>query len=75
MKICLCKNISDKQIYQAIEAGHTSRLALMAHLKVGTGCGQCLPLVDEMLSATRQSSPLSEPLLEQPIVFNPMLAS
>ena len=41
MIVCVCNNVSDKKIRQAVETGMTSLSELRAHLDVGTCCGKC----------------------------------
>lgn len=61
MIVCVCKNISEKQIRQATHQGvHTMR-ALSKKLGVGTQCGKCgscanniLKQCNKELAASRQ---------------------
>lgn len=41
MIVCVCNNISDKQIRRAVDDGMTSMRELRAQLDVGTCCGKC----------------------------------
>ena len=41
MIVCVCNNISDKEIRQAADAGLTTMAALRDDLGVGTCCGKC----------------------------------
>lgn len=49
MYVCICQKVSDRTIIQAIKNGTNNRVALMNSLGVGTCCGKCLPIVDELL--------------------------
>ena len=41
MIVCICNNVSDKAIRNAVHAGVTSLSGLRAQLEVGTCCGKC----------------------------------
>lgn len=41
MIVCVCNNISDREIRQAVEMGVTSMTRLRNELGVGTCCGKC----------------------------------
>lgn len=41
MIVCVCHNISEKKIRQAVQSGLTSMPELRAELNVGTCCGKC----------------------------------
>jgi bacterioferritin-associated ferredoxin len=41
MIVCVCNNISDKEIRQAADSGLTTLQALRDDLGVGTCCGKC----------------------------------
>jgi bacterioferritin-associated ferredoxin len=41
MIVCICNNVSDRKIRQAVDAGATSMTALRNELEVGTCCGKC----------------------------------
>jgi bacterioferritin-associated ferredoxin len=41
MYICICKKITDTQIYQEIEKGATTLKELSEQLGVSTQCGKC----------------------------------
>ena len=41
MIVCICNNVSDRKIRQAVDAGMTSMVELRDHLDVGTCCGKC----------------------------------
>ena len=43
MIVCICNNVSDRKIRQAVEAGMTSMVELRDHLDIGTCCGKCHP--------------------------------
>lgn len=41
MIVCVCNNISEGKIHQAVNAGMTSMSELRKELGVGTSCGKC----------------------------------
>jgi bacterioferritin-associated ferredoxin len=41
MIVCVCNNVSDKKIRQAVDAGMSSLAELRKNLDVGTCCGKC----------------------------------
>ncbi|EJL90795.1 bacterioferritin-associated ferredoxin [Herbaspirillum sp. CF444] len=41
MIVCVCNNISEGKIHQAVNAGMTSMSELRKELGVGAGCGKC----------------------------------
>jgi len=41
MIVCVCNNISERQIRRAVSAGHTTMPQLREELGVGTCCGKC----------------------------------
>jgi len=42
MIVCVCNNISDREIRQAVDLGITSIAGLRKELGVGTMCGTCV---------------------------------
>jgi bacterioferritin-associated ferredoxin len=42
MIVCICNNISDREIRQAVDLGLRSMAELRQELGVGTCCGQCV---------------------------------
>ena len=43
MIVCICHNVSDKTIRQAVASGAESLQDVRAQLSVGSCCGKCLP--------------------------------
>jgi bacterioferritin-associated ferredoxin len=41
MIVCVCHNVSDRKIRQAVDEGASSMLDLRKQLSVGTCCGKC----------------------------------
>jgi bacterioferritin-associated ferredoxin len=51
MIVCVCNNISDREIRQAIDLGITSMDELRRDLGVATCCGQCASYAEQVLQA------------------------
>lgn len=49
MYVCICHDVKDTQIKTAIHQGQDSLDKLQSSLQVGTCCGCCLPMVNELL--------------------------
>lgn len=68
--VCTCENVSDQTIQQAIDAGHSLE-QLKETLKCGTGCGSCIPQINQMIrldkaTAAQQISPARPPTSPAP---------
>ncbi|WP_426116597.1 (2Fe-2S)-binding protein [Massilia sp. PWRC2] len=53
MIVCVCNNISDREIRQAVELGITSMDELRRDLGVATCCGQCAGYAADVLRSAR----------------------
>lgn len=64
MLVCHCHGVSDRSIRAAVRAGATCRGSIGDACGAGTGCGGCLPYVDEILveESSERSTPRSLPL-------------
>lgn len=49
MIVCICNNVSDREIRQAAQLGITSMAQLRHDLGVGTCCGKCHGCAKEVL--------------------------
>ncbi|RYE79353.1 MAG: bacterioferritin-associated ferredoxin [Oxalobacteraceae bacterium] len=49
MIVCVCNNISDREIRQAVDLGLTSMADLYQELGVGTCCGKCVSYAREVM--------------------------
>jgi bacterioferritin-associated ferredoxin len=49
--VCLCRQVTDRCVVAAIEAGARDRESLVRTCRAGTGCGGCLATVEAMLRA------------------------
>ncbi|HBI69335.1 MAG TPA: 2Fe-2S ferredoxin [Massilia sp.] len=50
MIVCVCNNISDREIRQAMDLGITSVAELRQELGLGTCCGKCVSYAREVLN-------------------------
>jgi len=50
MIVCVCNNISDREIRQAVDLGISSMPELYRELGVGTCCGKCVSYAREVLN-------------------------
>lgn len=67
MIVCVCNNISDREIQQAVGLGVTSMEELRDDLGVATCCGQCFACAKDVLDEAMQTQ--AEPMrLLQPLV-------
>jgi bacterioferritin-associated ferredoxin len=49
MIVCVCNNISDREIRQAVDLGLSSMDELRSELGVATCCGQCASYAEDVL--------------------------
>jgi bacterioferritin-associated ferredoxin len=56
MIVCVCNNVSEKEIRQAIELGATNMVALQRDLGVATCCGSCHDCAKQVLAETLEVS-------------------
>ena len=64
MIVCVCNNISDREIRKAIELGLTSMDELNRDLGVATCCGQCASYAEEVLVAHLEATSTSTTVTE-----------
>ncbi|MEL7540313.1 MAG: (2Fe-2S)-binding protein [Pseudomonadota bacterium] len=55
MIICICRNINEKAVREAVEAGARSPEAVQAHHGCKFNCGQCRCTMGEVISDTLDS--------------------
>jgi bacterioferritin-associated ferredoxin len=69
MIVCVCNNISEGKIHQAVSAGMTSMSELRKELGVGTSCGKCHTCAKHVLrECLGKSNKIHHSV--QPIVFH-----
>lgn len=57
MYICICHEVTDREIKQAAKSGASSMNDLRNSLNVGTSCGRCSDCVKDILKDFLSSSP------------------
>ncbi|RZT08060.1 bacterioferritin-associated ferredoxin [Duganella sp. CF402] len=74
MIVCVCNNISDREIRQAMDLGITSMEELRDALGVATCCGQCFScaedILTEQLAAQAAATEIKETVLKRPAFAN-----
>ncbi len=63
MYVCICHSVKDSQIATAIHQGQDTLAKLQASLVVGTCCGCCVPMVQDMLDASAKVNELAKDAL------------
>ncbi|MDC8759465.1 (2Fe-2S)-binding protein [Janthinobacterium fluminis] len=67
MIVCVCNNISDREIRQAVDLGLSSMAELRRDLGVATCCGKCHSCAKEVLQEhISNQTPLQERVLQRP---------
>jgi bacterioferritin-associated ferredoxin len=56
MIVCVCNNISDREIRQAVDLGLSSMADLYKELGVGTCCGKCVSYAREVMNEHLEST-------------------
>jgi bacterioferritin-associated ferredoxin len=56
MIVCLCANVSERQLAETIAAGASTVKEVGRRCGAGTGCGACKPLIRECLSRCRAAA-------------------
>jgi bacterioferritin-associated ferredoxin len=73
MIVCVCNNISDREIRQAMEFGITSMDELRSALGVATCCGQCFSCAEDIINehlAAQATADIQETVLKRPVFTN-----
>lgn len=70
MIVCICNNVSDRTIRQAVNAGVTSMPQLRDHLGVGTCCGKCHPHAKQVLRESLAEAAKKSHSQAQPLIFH-----
>lgn len=66
MIVCICNNVSDRTIRQAVDAGVTSMVQLRDRLEVGTCCGKCHSCAKRVLRDSLQDAERGQALSFMP---------
>jgi bacterioferritin-associated ferredoxin len=73
MIVCVCNNISDREIRQAVDLGLSSMDELRRDLGVSTCCGKCETYAEQVLAAHLETSSASVTVTE--LSFRPRQAA
>jgi bacterioferritin-associated ferredoxin len=69
MIVCVCNNISDREIRQAVDLGLSTMSELRRDLGVATCCGKCHSCAKEVLQEhISNQATLRERVLQRPVV-------
>jgi bacterioferritin-associated ferredoxin len=66
MIVCVCNNISDREIRQAVDMGLSTMAELRRDLGVATCCGKCAPCAKEVLTE-HLAVQVKETVLKRPV--------
>lgn len=69
MIICICNNVSDRHIRQAVEEGMHTMTQLRQTLQVGTCCGKCHSCAKRVLRDCLEQTALPVLAQPQPMMF------
>lgn len=67
MIVCVCNNVSDRQIRQAVDAGMTSMTELRDNLGVAACCGKCNACARQILRECLEDKAEAELLQHEPM--------
>ena len=56
MIVCLCANVSERELVETISAGASTVKEVGRRCGAGTGCGACKPLIRECLARCRAAA-------------------
>ncbi len=56
MILCHCMGVSDRAVFTAIRGGASSVGEVARACRAGTGCGGCLPLIQELIRSERHGT-------------------
>lgn len=71
MIVCVCNNVSERKIREAVDEGMTTMPALRENLGVGTCCGKCHSCAKTVLRDCLEERAMES----QPVVFEGALAA
>lgn len=62
MIVCICQNVTDRKIRQAVGSGVSSMLELRDQFGVGTCCGKCHPHAKQVLRLCMDAKADAQPM-------------
>lgn len=69
MIVCVCNNVSDRKIRQAVDDGASSMVDLRNQLSVGTCCGKCHSCAKRVLRESLETIEQNQVLVFQRMSF------
>lgn len=75
MIVCVCNNISDRKIRQAVDDGVSSMPELREQLGVGNCCGKCHSCAKAVLRECLEKGARESQPRAQPVTFRPAYAA
>jgi bacterioferritin-associated ferredoxin len=70
MIVCVCNNISDREIRQAVDLGLSSMAELRRDLGVATCCGKCHSCAKEVMNEHLERNATTAMELKRPVLTN-----
>jgi len=67
MYICICHQITEKDLTKAIDNGHTTLKSVQQSTKLGSSCGQCTAFADFHIKKYHNQTAHSIPIQPIPI--------
>lgn len=68
MIVCVCNNISDREIRQAVDLGLNSMAELRRDLGVATCCGKCHTCAKQVLNEHVENTAMRAQALHRPVL-------
>jgi bacterioferritin-associated ferredoxin len=53
---CLCNQVTDREVLEAIESGARCVDSVMAHCRAGGDCGTCHPTIEDLIEESMGSA-------------------
>jgi bacterioferritin-associated ferredoxin len=53
---CLCNQVTDREVIEAIESGARCVDSVMAHCRAGGDCGTCHPTIEDLIDESTGSA-------------------
>lgn len=69
MIVCVCNNVSERKIRQAVDSGITRMSELRDELEVGTCCGKCHSCAKRVLRECLADAKPASVAAQQPVLF------
>ena len=70
MFVCICNQVTDKEIYRAVEQGISSFESISSELNIGSCCGKCKSCAKKVMREAIQENTYTQ---SYPAGFEPVL--